>query len=220
MLPIKNEKGIALITALMFTLLALGIITALLYMVNRGTKISAANKSYKTSLEASYGAADLVTRDILPLIFKNYTSAASIGQVAASFPALNMTTPNSGCFAQKTQKNTANWDAGLCSADTKSILPNTLPDMTFTLKATNDEKGFKVYAKITDTRCGGDSALGQKCTNSNDGGVEGLDTGGGVASVAMPITVERKPAYYRVEIQGERASNPREKTKLSVLYAY
>jgi hypothetical protein len=32
--------------------------------------------------------------------------------------------------------------------------------------------------------------------------------------------VERKPAYYRVEIQGERASNPREKTKLSVLYAY
>jgi hypothetical protein len=64
------------------------------------------------------------------------------------------------------------------------------------------------------------AALGQKCTNSNAGGVEGLDTGGGVASVSMPITVERKPAYYRVEIQDERASNPREKTKLSVLYAY
>jgi hypothetical protein len=221
MRQLKNEKGIALLTALMFTLLTLAIIMTLLYMLTQGIKISTASKSYKTSLEASYGAAELISKDILPLIFSSYTSAASMARVAGTFPAsLNMTTPNSACFAQKTQKNTAQWDAGVCAADTKSVLPTTLPDMTFVLKAKDDDAGFKVYAKITDTRCGGDPSIGQPCTNSDAGGIEGLDTGGGVASTAMPITVERKPAYYSLEIQGERASNPREKSKLSVLYAY
>lgn len=218
---LKNERGIALITALMFTLISLAIIMTLLYMLTQGTKISTASKSYKTSLEASYGAADLVAKDILPLIFQNYTTASSIAAVSLSFPALNMTTPNSACFAQKTTKNTAHWnDSGVCVADAKSALPTQLPDMTFTLKSIDNDAGFKVYAKITDTRCGGDPSIGQKCTNSDSGGVEGLDTGGGVASISMPITVERKPAYYRLEIQGERASNPREKSKLSILYAY
>jgi len=218
---LKNEKGIALITALMFTLMALGIILTTMYMLTQGTKISAANKSYKTALEASYGAADLLTKDILPTIFQNHTSASSIAAVALNFPTVNMTIPNSNCFAQKNQKSTAHWnDTGLCVADSKSAVPTLLPDMTFTLKARNDDAGFKVYAKITDTRCGGDPSLGQKCTNSDSGAIEGLDTGGGVASVAAPIAVERKPAYYRLEIQGERASNPRERSKLSVLYAY
>jgi len=222
MRQVKNEKGVALVTALMFTLIALGIIMTLLYMITQGTKMSAANKSYKTSLDASYGATELITKDILPTIFKNYTTGTSISAFAGSFSAVAMTIPTSGCFAQKTTKSTPEWDTGLCVTGSKSAFPSQLPDMTFNLKATNDSTGYRVYTKIVDTRCGGNSALGQKCTNSGEGGIEGLDDGSGVASelATKTMTTERKPAFYRIEVQGERAANPSEKSQLSVLYAY
>jgi len=221
----KNEKGIALINALLFTLLALAIIMALLYMITQGTKATTASKSYKTALEASYGATDLIANDILPTIFSNHTTAGSINAFVAGsgLDALGFAVPNSNCFARKTTKNTSDWNTGGACVDAnamKSPLPAELPDMTFNLKADNDSTGYKVYAKIVDTRCGGDPAIGQKCTNSDSGGIEGLDPGTSVASSNSAITVMRKPAYYRVEVQGERASNPREKSKLSVLYAY
>ncbi len=222
---VKNEKGIALVTALLFTLLSLGIIMVLLYMITLGTKVTAANKTYKTALEASYGATDLITKNILPSIFQNYTTGSSIAMFAggASFASVALAVPNSDCFARKTTQNTSEWNTGgQCVDNTamKSSLASVRPDMIFNLKADNDSGGFNVYTKIVDTRCGGDSSIGQKCTNSDSGGVEGLDPGGGVASVDAAITVARKPAYYRIEVQGERVSNPREKSKLSILYAY
>jgi hypothetical protein len=218
---VRNEKGIALITALMFTLISLGIIMTLLYLITQGTKMSAANKTYKSSLEASYGAAEIVTKDVLPLVFKNCTTAACVTQKVGSFGGIDPTAPNAACTNRKATLNTAHWaDAPACVANSKTEQASVLPDMTFNLKAENDPTGFKVYTKIVDTRCGGDPAIGQKCTNSDSGGVEGLDSGSGVAGIGSAITVERKPAYYRVEIQGERASNPKEKTKLSILYAY
>jgi hypothetical protein len=92
--------------------------------------------------------------------------------------------------------------------------------LTFRLKASNDPSGFTVYTKITDTRCGGDTASGQPCTNSDVTGVDYLDAGGGVASSSGSVTPQHKPAYYRVEVQSERTVNPVEKSQLSVLYAY
>ena len=135
---------------------------------------------------------------------------------------MNPSVPVPDCFTEKTLKNTALWDTTLCAAEAKTTQPKQLPDMTFTLKATGDQTGYRVYTKITDTRCGGDAALGQKCTNSSSGGIEGLDDGSGVgaSSASKLISTERKPAYYRIEVQGERASNPREKAELSVLYVY
>jgi hypothetical protein len=226
MTMIKNEKGIALVTALMFTLLTLGIIMTLLYMITQGTKVTAANKSYKTALEASYGATDMIAKDILPNIFKNMTTATRISDFASgsTLSSLGFAVSNSDCLANKSKYNTSDWNhGGTCtadSADMSSIAATTLPDMTFNLKADNDSTGYKVYAKIVDTRCGGDPAIGQKCTNSDAGGIEGLDSGNSVSSTNSAITVVRRPAYYRLEVQGERAANPSEKSKLSILYAY
>ena len=94
--------------------------------------------------------------------------------------------------------------------------------MTFNLKATNDSVGFNVYAKITDTRCGGNTAAvpPQPCSNSDTSGVDYLDAGGGVASSSGAVTPQHRPAYFRIEVQSERAVNPNEKSQLSVLYAY
>ena len=217
---LNDDKGIALVTALLFTLISLGIVMMLLYIVTQGTKISAASKNYKTSLEASYGAVEVVTKDLFPTIFGKYTSSASIGSLATNYSGVDLTMPALNCFAEKTRKSTAYWDTTHCDTANKNSIPTESPDLSFILKSTNDAAGFRVYTKITDTRCGGNTALNEPCTNSDLTGIDYLESGSGVTGGGGTVTPQHKPAYYSIEVQGERASNPREKSKLSVLYVY
>lgn len=224
MKTLKNNEGIALVTSLMFTMISLGIVMALLTIVTQGTRVSAANKTYKTAIEAGYGAVDVVSRDILPTIFKgdfDFTAAyvASL-TTSINLSILDMQIPISGltkCFNQKVGSSTASWS--LCNAQSKNLVPKDTPDMTFNLKATNDPVGFNVFAKISDTRCGSE-VVGQPCSNSDSSGIDYLDAGGGVSSSSGTVTPQHRPAYFRVEVQSERAVNPNEKSQLSVLYAY
>lgn len=222
MKTLKNNEGIALVTSLMFTLISLGIIMALLTIVTQGTRVSSANKKYKTAVEAGYGAVDVVSRDIIPTIIKGNFDNAYVASLTTSInlSIYNMEIPISGftkCFNQKVGSSTAAWS--LCTAQSKNLVPKDSPDMTFNLKATNDTVGFNVYAKITDTRCGSEVA-GQPCSNSDSTGIDYLDAGGGVSSSTGTVTPQHRPAYFRVEVQSERAVNPNEKSQLSVLYAY
>lgn len=217
---LHNNKGIALVTSLLFTLISLGIIMALLSVVLQGTRVSAANKSYKTAIDAGYGAVDVVARDIFPAIFKGNFNTTYKGNLAS---AMSLAFPLENCFTQKVGLSTSapNWATSwtACTGSPTSLLSKESPDMTFKLKATNDTVGFNVFAKITDTRCGSDTA-GQSCSNSDTTGVDYLDAGSGVASSSGSVTPQHRPAYYRIEVQSERAVNPNEKSQLSVLYAY
>lgn len=107
-----------------------------------------------------------------------------------------------------------------CEAANKSFAVSTAPDLTLNLKASNDTTGYTVFSKIVDTRCGGDAAMGQPCSNSDATGIDYLDVGGGVTDSSGRVTPQHRPAYYRIEVQAERAVNPQEKSQLSVLYAY
>lgn len=214
MATLQNNKGIALVTSLLFTLISLGIIMALLTIVLQGTRVSAANKSYKTAIEAGYGAVDVVARDIFPAIFKGDFNTTYKGNLAN---AIGLAFPEEACFNQKVGTSTSLWSS--CTGQPTSLVPKQSTDMTFNLKATNDTVGFNVFAKITDTRCGSDTA-GQPCSNSDTTGVDYLDAGSGVASSSGSVTPQHRPAYYRIEVQSERAVNPNEKAQLSVLYAY
>lgn len=216
MVTLHNNKGIALVTSLLFTLISLGIIMALLTIVLQGTRVSAGSKSYKTAIEAGYGAVDVVTRDIFPAIFKG-TFAADKANLATQ---LGLAFPLEACFNQKVGSSTSNPNWSACTGFFTSPVPTQSTDMTFNLKATNDSVGFKVYTKITDTRCGGDTAAGQPCTNSDSSGIDYLDAGSGVTSSSGSVTPQHRPAYFRIEVQSERAVNPKEKSQLSVLYAY
>lgn len=209
-----NNKGIALVTALMFTLISLGIVMLLLTSIIQGTRTTAASKAYRSSLEASFGAVDVVAKNLLPTLYQGKTTADLI----TALSGIGLEVPSGVCFDQKVANPTSLWSS--CSADNKTLIPTDSPDLTFTLKATNDNVGFKVYTKIVDTRCGGDPALGQPCSNSDSSGVDYLDAGGGVTTSTGTVTPQHRPAYYRIEVQGERATNAKEKTQLSVLYAY
>jgi hypothetical protein len=223
MKQLKNEKGIALVTALCFTLISLGIVMMLLYIVTQGTKVTAASKRYKSTLEASYGAVALLQKDIIPRMM-NFTSATNgpLGlrafTVGGGIMPTAISTAKSDCLYQKINKTT--WSAACDPSTEKDTSAKVSPDMRFNLKSTNDLAGYNVYTKIVDTRCGGDST--DPCSNSdpNSGGVKGLEKGEGSGGKGQSVSSVSKPAYYRIEVMGERASNAREKSELTVLYAY
>lgn len=211
-----NDKGVALVTSLLFTLISLGIAMALLAIVIQGTQTSGANKAYRTATEAGYGAVDVVTRDIIPAAMQGIFDST---YQADYLSKMQLQLPQAACFTEKLTKSTSDWS--VCTGSPSAPAPKQSPDLTFNLKATGaTSAGFKVYAKIIDTKCGGNTAAGQPCSNSDTSGIDYLDAGGGVASAAGTVTPQHRPAYYRLEVQSERAVNPSEKAALTVLYAY
>lgn len=199
---LRNENGIALLTALMFTLIALGIIMALLQMVLMGTKMSASQKVYRNSLEASYGGVDLVAKEIVPKLFGHYTTGRdSLMSTFGGSSKISLVLGPS--LRDKLEKDRSSWPS---SANT---IPNAKisPDMTFKLSGTNGN--FMVYNKIVDTVTGNSDISGRD-----------LDPGIGVAGSGSGIAPKHSPHLITIEVQGERETNPKEKAMLSVLYAY
>lgn len=224
---LKNNDGIALVTALMLTLISLTIVMYLLLMVNSGIKQSGANKRYRSTLEASYGATELMTKEVLPYVFLSTISAGrdDPGTAAKSLfsSSLNFTTESDACLKLKLTSpsnlrsdSPYNWNTA-CKSDSRSSNAKTSPDFTMKLNATASASNpspdpFTVYAKIVSTECSDPRPYPVgKCTNSDLSGIY-LD---GVVN-----DLERKPAVYKVEIQAERSTNAQEKTKVGILYAY
>lgn len=199
-----NEKGIALVTALMFTLISLTIVMALLYMITRSTQISGQQKKYKTSLEAAYGGTEIITKDIIPMILSNYSSPTLVPTITDAFDAVDMeVNATQKCLQSKLTQSTKNWPAGCSNIPN----PKKEPDLTFQLSAATGNP-FTVYSKIVDTSSG----------NSDVSGLQ-LE-GSGVAEGSSLITPQHFPYIYRVEVQGERENNPTTQANIEVLYAY
>ena len=204
---LKNEDGIALVTALMFTLICLAMVMSLMYYVLTATKMSAAQKKYRNSLEASYGGADLVTKSIIPRLFTDYSTGRS--SLAADF---GDTGTLGLVLGGDLQAKLANQRGTLWGTASTTINPKDSPDMVFTLKGQGTSGDFRVYSKIVDTIAG----VGL----IDSSGIDYLDGGMGVAGTSSSTQTPRTPNIYTIEIQGEAAVNPKEKAGLSVLYAY
>jgi hypothetical protein len=217
MKPLRNEKGIALVTALLLTLIGLGIIMVLMYSVTANIKVSAASKRYKNVVEAAYGGVSLSVNEFIPslnnAIFGDYSSGVSdlLTKYAAS-DKINLDIPSLACLRDKLDNATANWSAS-CS---KTPDPKDSPDMTFVLKSTlsglSSNQGFKVYTKIVGTPIKGNTDKADRPNlRKGENVIESAEVEG--TGVTIPTT-------YRVEIMAEQETNPREKANISVLYAY
>jgi hypothetical protein len=214
-----NEDGIALVTSLMLTLITLTIIVSLLYMVTGGLQRSGANKRYKTALEASYGGANIVMKDFIPLILQNLTLPAATFTTSMQTAYQNQNV-NAGavlvfpssmsqwqtCLNKKLTTSTQNWGAA-CSSNSSTLNPTSSPDFQLNLPGTGGTT-FTVYSKIVDTVTG----------NTDISGVN--LQGGGVTESSSYIAPQHNPYIYRIEVQAERQQNPLEKSELSVLYGY
>jgi len=208
---LKNEKGVALVTALLLTLIALAICLALIYYITQSTTISGANKRYKTSLEAAHGGVDVFAKDIIPRIFGGY----STNSLRATFEGINLDVPVSNdCLQQKLNMNTRDWSA--CGATGSSPDALAYPDITFRLRGMPLKPGFLVNAKIVDT------TLGNTDTSASGGAGETLIDPAGVAynSNAGQVGVKHLPYIYRLEVESKQENNAKERAGLSVLYAY
>lgn len=201
---VRSEAGIALVTALMLTLISLGIIMSLMYLITSGIQRTGASKRYKNALEASYGGAELITKDLLPLILQNISDPQLINILnAAPYTGTNLVVgATQQCLQAKLKGPTTSWPSA-CDA---SLNPKSQPDFTLTLPGANNQ--FTVYSKVVDT-VGGNTDI------------SGLQLGGaGVAEGQTVLSPQHFPYVYRLEIRAEKASNAVEKSNISVLYAY
>jgi hypothetical protein len=207
MRTLQSERGAALVTALMLTMLSLVVAMTLLYMVTSGTGISASQRRYRTALASAHGGVELFTQEIVPQILSSGTSATVL-QDRLSLVNLKLT--EFDCLQQKLNVATAGWSES-CRAKAGAD-PSVFPDATFRLASGKPaEKGFTVSTKIVDSVPG----------NSDRSGYDYLDLGGGVASRDEVIHPRHVPAIYSIAVQGVReGADSREKAQLSVLYAY
>jgi hypothetical protein len=117
----------------------------------------------------------------------------------------------------KLTKTSSQWGAG-CSNTSD---PKTSPDFSMQLNSTSVADTFTIYAKIVDSACPDKRPYPTgKCTGSDLSGFEMLDGGQGTTGGLTGVTPLTMPATYRIEIVGEKTSNPKERSQLSVLYAF
>jgi hypothetical protein len=230
---LKSENGIALITALMFTVLSLVISMALLYMVTAGAKTSGSLKRYKTAMDATYGGTELITKEMIgkALAFTNFSASGTSFRTYFLDPnqrgSLNiLSESNLECLHERLSTPKRFWSSAC------SVISSSSPDISFRLNSTETDtnKQFRVYSNIVDTsewRITSFPGTAMKVTNSLAGnsdvtsGEESELTQGGVVKTGTPLKTPHYPFVYKIEIQGERQNNPAmEKGNMSVLYAY
>ncbi|MHB8120885.1 MAG: hypothetical protein ACYDG4_01920 [Desulfuromonadaceae bacterium] len=201
---VLNKNGIALVTALVMTLISLTIVMAVMYMITQNITRTGGIKRYRTALEASYGGSDMIIKEIVPELLKNFANVDFISDLEAEFTGIGLSVDTTNaCLQDKLTKRTTDWDVA-CS-QTFDLKANR--DFSFQLQATGSQP-YSVYTKIIDTVGG----------NTDTSGLQ-LE-GAGVAESTTVLTPQHHPYVYRVEIQGERSQNAVERANLTVLYAY
>lgn len=200
----SNNDGVALVTSLVLTLVSLTIVMAVMYMVTQSVQTVGLYKRYKTALEASYGGTDVVMKDIIPYVLKNYASGTLLTDAVTAYSMINLDVQATQvCLQNKLTKATTDWTAACNSG----LSAKTASDFVFRLQSTGGAP-YAVYSKIVDTVVG----------NTDMSGLQ-LE-GAGVAETLSVITPQHIPFVYRMEIQTERAQNAYEQSNISVLYAY
>lgn len=140
-----SEKGIALVTTLMFMVLGFALVATLLLLVTNATKLAGIEQNYATALDAAKGGADMV----VCMIQNNIAAPPAVANLTTQSPA-------SQCTSVKLNNSTAAWygngvwtTANGCptqvSGGATSTDPTVNPDLTFSLS------GYLVSAKIIDT---------------------------------------------------------------------
>ena len=224
----KNEKGIALVMVLILALISLALVSALLYMMTQGTTMSGGQKFYRTAEEASYGGMELAMGYISGRGLSNlpanatfsglgFTASCNCGDPYVYTDNIDNITGARSDRCDKLCNPTANWPVATRLADTALIPadPTNMaawrPDFTYTLGVA--PATFTVFAKIVDTVQGNSDVGGLVTTGGQLGGA-------GVVEANITASGKQKPYLYRLEVQGQATVNPRERARLSVLYAY
>lgn len=205
---LRSEKGSVLVIVIVLSAVALAFMTALLYMITSGTKVSGLQKRYKTALDAGEGGGNVF-----------YSLVATRADPTA-LASLNVTLNAAGLNYSPTTPLTCTEPGGKTGLSAKLLTPSTswvncdtslnidpaVPS-TYDMKVqvgTNTK--YDVYAKIV------------AATKGNTGGDEDLINRGVID--AGTIAVQPIPFYYAIEVVSENSVRIDERAKLSILYQY
>ncbi len=202
---INREKGMALLVVLAIVVITSGLAVTVLYFITKQTEVSGLQKRYQTAKEASLGAVEVFTKEVIPGTISGTTTLSAKVAGFSSISAASATAVAANtCFSDKLKKSTTSWSGCVSTSDI-----TTSADLKFTLKSASGQP-FDVYTKIVDTVAG----------NSSTGGVS-LEGGGGSGdSGSGIISTQHFPYMYTIEVMGQRQQNPSERAYFEVLYAY
>lgn len=189
-----NEKGVALIIALIVALIILILGSTALYVSIKSTKISGSFRQYRASIQAAKGGYEK-TKYIIDYIKVNSAPPGTSGTI----------TSIDGNFTSKITTATAD-DATLWTADAQN------PDKTvsnYDIKL--DIGNYYVYVKLINTATG-NTALG----GSKELGTGGVTTGKAGASTVTPPKI---PYLYTLEIVSKHKTTDDE-AAVSLLHGY
>lgn len=201
---VQNQKGIALIVALILSLVSLILIGMALYISTQGTKLSGRLKSYATALAAANGAYEITT-SILPRIKEDQ-----------SFDLSNIDSLKSNkekCLNIKLNNLTPNWTS--VSGWSNNHCPSLNNATSSNIDDIRDYSDLKyklgdyyVYIKVTSSSLGNTQQQTKKKFN----------VGGVVKHGLSGKTPPTMPHLYRIEILSEKNSS--DEVHITALYAY
>jgi len=219
---IRNEKGIALVMVLIFSLIGLAIVSAMLFMLTRGTMMSGSFRIFKSADEAGLGG----TIDVTDMI-RNRGVAPSLATLPFGLLAADPCLQQKLSIARGTTSpsgwTSCNAIANRLSMDPTAEDPNCPLDPVsnkhYCADMTVDLAGplgttFRTYTKIVDT-VQGNSDVSALVTGGGQLGGQGV-----VASNSGQVSPPSVPYLHRIEVQTQNRANPNEKSRYSVLYAY
>lgn len=193
---LRNEKGIALITALIMGLVGMLMLASILLLVQSGTWITGSKKRYLTALDAAHGGMNFYAREVVQRGLAG-TTLTTMGNDNYS-GQLALTRGPLISDANLTTKLTT----------TGAYPPANASDVDATLTYTMPSGGnILVDSSIRRTSLGNS---GTSSTLLEGGGV--VDTSGG------KITPQHIPYLYQIETRARSTAN--ETAGLSAIYAY
>jgi hypothetical protein len=198
--------------ALVIFVVCAGLLAAIMYFSTTGTEVSGMQRRYQSAKEASLGAVDMTTNEIINRVI----GGEGLSQVRASLLGvtniLSSVTIGTGvtdtCFRNKLTLATGSW--GCSSANPDLSATSNTPDLTFSLLSTQGStRPFRVDLKIIDTVVG----------NSSMSGVI-LEGSGSAESQTGQIQVAHRPYFYTIVTESRMQGSTTERANLEILYAY
>lgn len=190
-----NEKGMALVMALVLGLIGMLMIASLLYMAGTGIWTSGSKNRYQTALEASYGGMNFFAKEIIQRGLGG-TALSAMGNYSGVLTPLITD-------ANFTAKLTTTGDVS------DGTYPAATNDATLTLTFTAPTPNIIVNTAILSTSRGNS---GTSSTALIGGGVVGNNQG--------TVTPQHIPYLFQTEIQAQSVTGTRERANLSAIYAY
>ena len=190
-----NERGVALVMALILGLVGLLITASLLYMAGTGIWTSGSKIRYQTALEASHGGMSFFAKEIIQNGLGGTTLSAMGNYTGLLAPIIS----------------DANFTAKLTTTGTLGVggYPADNRDATLTLPFTAPTPNIIVNTAILRT------SRGNSGTSANV-----LEGGGVVSNQSGTVTPQHIPYLYQTEIQARSVTGARENAALSAIYAY